>query len=138
MSGAVFQALEQDSSLTALLGTGDRIFPDYSMETAPREGLFLILRWGAQNVTLPGGGRGPQSLTVWAHQPRENGSDYTRIRTILRRVQEVLEGLGEASGDDGLAVTDIKFQGDSGNLMDPGFQTITRNSTYRVLLHLVA
>lgn len=136
MSGAVHSALKNDPFLIQQ-DVAEHVYTDYSMETAPRDGLFIILRWGSQNVT-PGIKTGPETLTVWVHQPREHGSDYTVVRQILRRVQQVLEGLEHVAGADNLSVTSIDYQGDSGNLFDPGFQTITRNSTYRVLLHLVA
>ncbi|QNJ55329.1 tail terminator [Gordonia phage LittleFella] len=109
------------------------VFPDYTMETVPRDdGPFLILRWGNQNVT-PAVRRGPHTLTVWAHEPIEYTTDYTEIVNLLRSAQAVLEG-NISTGADGVVVTDVAFQGDSGNLIDPGFRTITRNSTYRVLL----
>lgn len=136
MSGAVAQALRDDPYLQSQ-GVAEHVYPDYSMDVAPRDGLFIILRWGSQNVTS-GINLGPETLTVWVHQPREHGTDYTKVRQILRRVQQVLEGLEHVAGGDDLSVTSVKFQGDSGNIYDPGFQTITRNSTYSVLLHLVA
>jgi hypothetical protein len=39
----------------------------------------------------------------------------------------------EVEGDDGQTVTQIRFSGGSGDLYDEGFQTIMRNSSFRVL-----
>lgn len=124
-SGAVYQALSA--------ALGGNVYPDYTMETAPRNGRFVILRWGDQNVT-PAVRRGPHTLTVWVHEPAENSTDYTKIVDTLRTVQNTLESITSTPGEDGIRVLDVAFQGDSGNLYDPGFKTITRNSTYRVLL----
>ncbi|AOE44828.1 head-to-tail connector protein [Gordonia phage Terapin] len=133
-SGAVYQALTNDPTLQTLCGGTDNfVFPDYAMESAPRDGVFLILRWGAQDVTRAIR-RGPVDLIVWAHQPKEDSTDYTLINRVLNRARDVLEAMPNTPGPDDIRVNDVAFQGNGGNLYDPGFQTITKNSVYRVLL----
>ncbi|UVK63821.1 tail terminator [Gordonia phage LilyPad] len=132
-SGAVYQALSNDATLQSLCGGTDFVFPDYTMEEAPRDRPFIILRWGAQDVTR-GIRRGPVDLTIWAHQAREDSSDYTLLTQILYHCKTILEQMDQTPGADGVRVNDVIFQGNSGNLYDPGFQTITKNSSYRVLL----
>lgn len=136
-SAAVFQALARDPQLNALGITADAIFPDYVAEVVPRNGMFLILRWGSQDYRSSVQ-TGPVDLTVWVHQPAEQGSDYGNINKVRNRVRAVLEGMEQATGSDGYRVTSIGYAGASGNLYDPGFKTITKNDRYMVLMRMVA
>lgn len=132
-SGKIYQSLTDDAELQTLCGGTDFVFPDYTMESAPRDQAFVVLRWGGQDITR-GIRRGPVDLTVWANQAREDSTDFTLLNQILKRVQTVLEAIDDAPGADGIRVLDVSFQGNGGNLYDPGFQTIAKNSLYRVLL----
>ena len=133
MSSAIFRALADDSELNELGIDENAIFPDYSMEVAPRKGVFLIPRWGNQDVTR-GIRLGPDILTVWAHVPQEITTDYGVLNNVLDRVKWVLTGLEHVDGEDGWSVTSVLYTGRGGNLYDPGFKTITKNSAFRVLL----
>ena len=139
MSAAVYRALADDAPLQTLLQTNQKaIWPDYTAKSVPRKGPFVILRWGPQQF-VGAVRRGPRILTVWAHQPLDTtGSDYTRIELILDRIRNILEGMEQVEGSDGVVVTHASFTGQSGNLTDPGFNTITMNSAFRVLLRMVA
>lgn len=132
-SGAVVKAILSDPGLISKAGGTDFVFPDYALEEAPRNGVFVILRWGGQDVT-PGIRKGPVDLTVWVHEPVENSTDYTKIIGVLGDIRIILETMSDDPGPDGVCVRDVAFQGSSGNLYDPGFKTITKNSLYRVLL----
>lgn len=134
-SAAVTQALANDPELNAMGISFENIFSDYAMEEVPYRGKFIILRWGMQNATPVING-GPESLTVWVHQPDEMGSDYGEIKKILIRCREVLLGLEHELGEDGFSVTSVRFEGEGGNMNDPGFHTITRNALFQVLLRV--
>lgn len=136
-SAAVYEALSNDSLLNELGIDGDGIFSNYASTTVPREGRFVVLRWGNQQFSHAAK-TGPTYLTVWVHQPDQMGSDYTIVNKIHARISAVLQNLEHALGDDGVSVTSIVFDGLGGELYDPGFSTITRNAGYRVLLRMVA
>lgn len=133
-SGAVVNALLNDAQISAKVGDG--VYPDYALDTVPRSGMFIILRWGSQYYRREAR-NGPLFLTVWVHQPEEQGSDYTEINRVLERCRAVLEGMEHVVGPDGVSVTSVSFTGHGGNLVDPGFRTVSRSSSYNVLLRMV-
>ncbi len=133
-AGIVYDSLIDDPRMAEYVG--DRIYPDYSMETAPSDDLFIVMRWGDQTTLMKD--RGPETLTVIANQPREMGSDYTVLNDILDLVKEIVLGLEQAEGRDRRSVTSCSCMGMSGNGYDPGFNTITRSVTFQVLLRVVA
>lgn len=131
MSGAVYQLLAEDAALKDL-GV-ESVYVDYSMDQAPREDRYLILRWG-QEQYVSAVKTGPRNLDVWAHQPLEWGTDFTDLNSILRRVRDILENAPEIVGIDEVTFVQADYQGSSGNMTDPGFSSLTRYSSYRVLL----
>lgn len=135
-SAAVYQALTADPELNALGIDEDGVFSDYTLESAPRDGRFIIMRWGTQSYRAVAQ-TGPTNMVLWVHQAEELGSDFTEINKIHHRVREVLVGMEQVLGVDGVKVTSVEFDGLGGNLRDPGFHTITKNAGYRVLLHPV-
>lgn len=135
-SAAIFKAITTDPELTAF-GLGvDSVFSDYAAETVPREGFFVILRWGPQQYrgTVQ---TGVTVLTVWVHQPENMGSDFTIINRIHDRLRTVLTSLEQVDGADGVRVVAAHYDGLGGSMQDPGFHTITKNAGYRVLLRMV-
>jgi hypothetical protein len=135
---AVLEALRGDAALNALVPPTN-ILPNYSKEGRPNNltpGAFIVLRWGALTPDLRVGGRGPRELGIWAHYPSgpDNGStDFGIIDQILTRVREILEPLEQVAGGDGVVLVSAKYAGESEDQFDPAFQTIMRNSTFRVL-----
>jgi hypothetical protein len=134
MSGrsAVFNLLSTDPILTSAYGIDrGRVWPAHAVDTVPRKGPFLILRWEerergrnmASDITV---------LTIWAHQARESSTDFATLDLILDRVEELLLGVEHLSGTDG-TITQIDHNGRSPDLNDEGYKTITRNSAFRVL-----
>lgn len=134
MSGRIFMALSTDPELASLGVT--HVFTDYGAEEIPREGLTMILRWGDENYQRSVR-TGPRDLAVWVHSPMENGTDYTVINRVLDRVGIVLGEIVHEVGDDGVSVTSVGKIGASGNMRDPGFNTIFRYTRYQVLLRTV-
>lgn len=131
---AVLSALRSDTQLTALVPQ-ENIMTNYSKEGRPSNtspGAFIILRW-EEVSTNPGVSSVTRVLTVWAHYPAESSTDYSKIDSILLRVKKILVGMEHVSGQDGYTVTCVDYNGESSDLKDDAFNTISRNSTFRVL-----
>jgi hypothetical protein len=129
---AVYQALINDTTLNNQGIVEATVFSNYSKDETPVRGRpFLILRW--QERPMRGNLQGPQILTVWAHLPREDSTDYAALDSILRRSTEVLTAMEHVDGVDGYIVTSIRATGEGGDLVDPGYNTITKNAAFEVL-----
>ena len=134
MSGraAVFTLLSTDPELVSAYGiNASRVWPAQSLDTAPRKGPFLVIRWEETDTVFGNFGR-REVMTVWAHQARESSTDYATLDLILSRVEELLLGVEHLSGNDG-TITSIDFQGRSPDLNDEGYKTIAKNSAFRVV-----
>ena len=134
MSGrsAVFTLLSTDAELVSAFGiNSSRVWPAQALDTAPRKGPFLIIRWEetdrGQNLASRS-----EVMTVWAHSPRESSTDFATLDLILSRVEELLLAVEHLSGTDG-TITQIDFNGQSPDLNDEGYKTITKNSAFRVV-----
>lgn len=129
---AVFGLLAYDSILQSVYGINlNKVFPAQAVDTVPRKGPFLILRW--EERTVERGRFGARDvLTVWAHIARERSTDFGQINGILERVEEIMLSAIHVSGTDGTLVT-VDFNGRSPDLNDEGYKTITRNSQFTVL-----
>lgn len=137
---AIYQALSNNAELNALGITAETIFPGYSLDGTPtRTSPFLILRWGEHGYILPGDvessrpARGTRTLTIWAHSPREVGSDYYLLDLILKHTKDVLTAMEQVNGDDGYVITCVRATGEGSDLSDPAYNTIMRNSAFEVL-----
>lgn len=131
---AVLDGLRADADLTSLVPP-ENIFPNYSKEGRPNPlspGGFIVLRWGDLTRAFARLA-GPRDLTVWAHWPAEQSTDFGRIDKILDRCKNVLCDLEEVVGGDGYTLTMIDYAGESRDMKDLGFETIMRNMTFRVL-----
>lgn len=131
---AVLSALRYDNDLADFVEP-QNIIVNYSQEGRPSNlapEAFIILRW-EETSTNPGVDSVIRVLTVWAHYPAEKSTDYSRIDEILTNVKRILTGMEHVAGVDGYTVTCIEYQGDSSDLKDDAFNTISRNSTYKVL-----
>lgn len=128
---AVYELLRDDLYLQTVYGfNADRIMPAHSVDTIPRTGHFLILHW--EEITLAKVVRPIQILTVWAHRPIERSTEFNELEDILNRVQEVLEGAVHFEASDGSKLAGVEFTGQSGDLKDSGYNTITRNAGFEV------
>lgn len=92
-----------------------------SMVGAPKNKPFIIVRMGQITRSLPEDGY-LKSMTVWVH---DEPGGYKRIDEALELIRAQLEGpvaeVGAISCD---------WTGDSTDLADDGYGTITRNSSY--------
>jgi hypothetical protein len=124
---AIYTALKSDPTLESL-APGYGCYPNNSVDTPP-EDQFLILRW-LDKTPGPVKGRGPVSLQVWAH---DHSGSYTVIDQMLKRVSDILLAMVQVDGGDGHTVTCVDWTGESQDLYDDGFRTITRNAAFTVV-----
>ena len=141
---AIFDTLASDTQLSALGITGDRIFEIQSLDERPvSSGPFMVFKWEESTIYTQtytgmqnGIPRAPRVLQIWVHIPWDETREYDLIDTILNRVDVILDAMEHVSGLDGYIVTLASKAGRSGNLLDEGFKTITRNAVYGVLYRL--
>jgi len=127
---AVYSLLVGDTELSALGITASTIFASNAVDTVTASP-FLVLRWEEQTARWGiANQRGKQLLTVWAH---DRTGDYSRINAILKRVETILTLALHVPGTDGMTLTQCEWRGESSDLYDDGFKTITRNSAYDVV-----
>jgi hypothetical protein len=68
---------------------------------------------------------------IWIH---DRGADYSKIDAGLSAVSGTLDGAEQVSEQDGSAeLIRAEWTSTSGDLFDPGFRTITKNSSYRLI-----
>lgn len=141
---AFFDALAENPYLNSLgiqddLNDDGRptILQNYSSEERPSdETPFIILRW---NGTPPPRSqdpdvvaKSPESLTLWVHWPQELSADYNDLNKILDEVDDICRGLRDRAGNDGYTLSFVQIGGRSGDFLDDGFQTITKNAAYEL------
>lgn len=130
---AVYDALANDVELNGMGITEDTIFANFSFEERPTgPDPFLILKWESQAL-VNGIHRGPRTLTIWAHIPKESSTDFGDIDVILDRVSDVLVAMEHVTGGEGNVVTSVRAMGTGTDHVDPGYDTIARNAAFEVL-----
>lgn len=122
---AVYSLLSTDPVLEDL--GFEKVYASNSIDS-PDEYKFLVIRWEERTFFTPE--HGPQSMTVWAHT---RDRDYGDIDRALQRVRELLTSAIHLAGDDGWVLTQADWSGDSSDLVDDGFHTLTRNSSFRTV-----
>lgn len=99
-----------------------------SLKGTPDEKPFIVLRMGVQQSAL-NDSDAPlvtnQEAIVYVH---DQAGTYTRIDNILSIVRTTL--VGQVSEETAVACT---WQGDSGELSDEFYRTITRNGSFRLI-----
>lgn len=132
---AIYKALTTDPELISMGIGPDQVFANHSLDTPPRSGKFVNIRWAEHNPRGLGGRhkRGPRNMVVWVHIPREQTLDHAEIDPMLNRIKDVLSGMEHIRGDDGSAITMVTWTGDSADLTDIGYDTIVRNAGFEVL-----
>jgi hypothetical protein len=112
----------------ALLQT-DIYFND-SLDTAPKDRLFAIIRMGTWDIYNSKGTLARRNFSVWVHAPLREWPDHSVTRAVLlQRVVPILLGATQVAGSDG-TLTSCCLSGISGDLTDSGYQTITNNAVF--------
>lgn len=138
---AIYESMAQDTILQQCGITSSRILELQSVDERPFDsGHFVIVNWQESTIysqTYTGMENGivkaPRVMTLWVHSPLDRGRDYRLIDRILNRIDLILLPFDQRVGSDNVRVTCVHKQGRSGNLIDDGWKTITRNATYGVL-----
>ena len=113
----------------------DTICQNYSNDERPNNtGPFIILQWGitAAPIWQSEAERGPEQLTVWVHWPKELTVDYTKLNKILDQIDDVARDLRDVAGSDDYTLSFVTIGDRSGDLLDDGFNTITKNAAYQI------
>lgn len=131
---AVYAALRDDPVLTSDFNIGVwNIFGRNTIDVPPnRTDPFVVLQWSSREAR-PKHGRGPRILTIWIHIPKQASQDYADIDPILDRIVAIMAGLPGTKGSDEYTVNDVRYTGDSEDLLDIGYDTIVRNAAFEVL-----
>lgn len=124
---AIYTALKADAEID-YAAPGYGCYQNNSVDTPP-EAQFLILRW-LDTTPGPTKSRGPVTLQVWAH---DHSGSYAVIDKMLARVRDILTAMTHVDGADGKTVTCVDWTGESQDLYDDGFRTITRNAAFTVV-----
>lgn len=104
------------------------IFGAGSLRGSPDKRPFLVIAFSSEFGEINDGDVPvvtSQLLTLWAH---DDPGDYTRIDRVLRNSQLALQGPVVEQG--GIFA---RWQGNSGDLADPTYGTIVRNSEYKLI-----
>lgn len=136
----IYEALTGDATLETQGITDGRVLELQSVDERPFDtGYFIIINWQesssfssliSNQSAMP---KMPRVMTIWVHSPLDSGRDYRQIDKILNRIDTLLLPIEQQKGTDDIRVTCVTRQGRSGNLIDDGWKTITRNATYGVL-----
>lgn len=130
---AIWTSLVEDEMLNDYGITEDTLFHNYSMEERPvNDGAFGILRWQNQDPPLWQSVKPPARLDIWIHYPKELSNDYSKVITVLNRIDTVFNSLIDVDGSDGDTVSFVRFMGRSADYSDDGFNTISKSASYEI------
>lgn len=141
---AFFDALAENTYLNSLGiqdDTSDNgkptILHNYSSEERPSDsGPFIILRWNGRarpfNQDPDVLTESPDNVTLWVHWPKELSTDYNDLNKILDQVDDISRGLRDRAGNDGRTLSFVQIGDRSGDFLDDGFQTISKNAAYEI------
>lgn len=110
-----------------------RVYESQSLDSCPhRDGYFITVNLEESTIANSAISRGPRTVTIAVHHNAEIDRDYGPITEILNLADAALLSIDDDTGSDGVRVSQVKRQGRSGNLLDEGWNTITRTATYGV------
>lgn len=126
---ALYELITEDTVLNELGVTADNVFNSNDVDS-PTMRPFVAIRWRNSERAFNSAYR--RYVTIWVH---DTPSDYTVIDSIIKRLNALLGGAVHVEGTDGSRITMFDHQGDSDDLIDDGFGTIARNTTWQALPH---
>jgi hypothetical protein len=136
----IYERLAANEALAGLIGTtspiadNTRIYELQSLKERPKNvdtGYFIII--DMQESDIQYGRATPRMMQIWVHGLLEWSPDYGKIVQIQNQIDRVILPLVHQTGTDGIRLTQIRAEGRSRNLTDPGWKTATRNALYGVL-----
>lgn len=112
----------------------NQVFHNYSLEERPlNDKPFIILRWQGHLPPRWQRVRSPEQVNLWVHWPAERTTDYMRLIDILDVIDKVMfETAHDLEGNDGYTLSFVQIGSRSGDLLDSGFNTITKNASYEL------
>jgi len=123
---AAVQSLLQDDTDLLALGV-QTVYASNAVDT-PEEDCFLVVRW--ESTTAAFKTTGSDRVSIWAH---DKNRDYGRINEALRRIKNLLTEAVHVEGADGWTMTLAEWNGEGPDLLDGGFDTVTRYSDFTVV-----
>lgn len=105
-----------------------QVFAASALEERPADPPFAVVRFGTT-------GRGMGKIVrahadIWVHD--EPGS-YVRIDNILAAIRGTLDGVNHLADGVGNEIISAEWTSDSGDLIDQGYRTITKNTGYDLI-----
>lgn len=116
---ALFSLVQSDSELAL-----ENVYPTNSVDTAP-EDWFAVITWGVTSKSF--GTIGSDQVQIWLH---DRNRDYGRINAGLTRLKELLTDTIHREGDDGVVLAAAEWNGESQDLRDDGYGTLTRYAEF--------
>jgi hypothetical protein len=129
---ALFEILSINPSLNNLGINDTRIFELQSLDKRPLDdGYWLVINceeWQPNFIT----NNSPRNITIWAHTPKDKTRSYVGIGYIMNAVKNAMLEIENVEGTDAITIQQCRLMGRSGNLIDPGWNTLTQNATFGV------
>lgn len=119
---ALFSMIKEDPELLTL-GL-EEVYPTNAVDT-PREDFFAVIQWGPSTTAFKT--TGTDRVTIWLH---DTNRDYGRINDGLARLKELLTGTVHREGEDGIVLSASEWNGESQDLFDSGYETVTRYADF--------
>ncbi len=135
MRSLIYTALAEDAALADNFHVG-KVLVNNQFTEVPHDRKFLVIKYNNQVLRSRGFGRGPVEVQVWCHVPVELGRDYVNIENTLHEVKIIMFALADEA-DAEWRITDVRFNGLSGDLHDEGFGTLVKHASFEVLAHRV-
>lgn|SRR5882757_1400302 len=126
---AIASLLGTDSQMNMLDIDETVIYASNATDSPDRTRMFLVVRFEEVGKSFPG--VGPSRVAIWFHVPKEKEQDYGKLDLLMLRTKELMQSVEHRDGADGWRLTAPTWDGDSGDLFDDGYNTLTRYSTYR-------
>lgn len=118
----------EESRLTDVIPP-DRWFAASAVDEKNRpDALFAVIRYGVRSRGMAHLHRLP--MEIWVHD--EPGS-YGTINSVVADLRGILDGVVHHEDSDGNELMSADWVSDSGDLFDPGYRTIVRNTSYNLI-----
>lgn len=130
----LWEKIANDSELNAIGIITRRVIESQSIDKRPfSDGYFITINMEESTIRNTKLGKGPRTVTIAVHREANSDRSYSTIDSILNRIDRLLLPIDDEKGVDGVRVSQVSRGGRSGNLIDEGWNTITRTATYGVL-----
>jgi hypothetical protein len=131
---AVIDTLLADVTLNSLGVHSDSLFQSRGLDERPKnQAPFVLVDWQDQGGNIFDRVKPPRRVMIWVHWPSELSNDYSKIDTVLDRIENVLLDMEHVTGDDGYTITCVRATGRSADLKDEGLHTFCRWAAFEVL-----